>query len=57
MPEDTTTYPNLGFDPVPGVPDQVEAMSGKLANAVDSLTDSNRLMSQLRDGASGGMAR
>jgi hypothetical protein len=46
---DTTTYPNLGFNPVPGAPDNVERMSSKIATAVGSLAESNQLISRLRD--------
>jgi hypothetical protein len=49
MSTDTTTYPNLGFNPVPGVPDNVERMESKISIAVDSLRESNYLMSRLRD--------
>jgi cell division septum initiation protein DivIVA len=44
-----TTYPNLGFNPVPGVPDQVEAMGSKISAAVDSLAQANGLLGRLRD--------
>src|SRR5437660_2547887 len=49
MSTDTWTYPNLGFNPVPGVPDNVERMSSKLTVAVDSLRESNQLLGRLRD--------
>ena len=49
MAEDTTTYPNLGFNPVPGVPDDVEALSGKISTAVNSLTEANGLIGRLKN--------
>lgn len=44
-----TTYPHLGFNPVPGVPDDVAAMGDKIRSAVTSLTDANGLVKRLRD--------
>ena len=49
MSTDTWTYPNLGFNPVPGVPDNVERMSTKISTAVSSLRDSNQLLGRLRN--------
>lgn len=43
------TYPNLGFNPVPGVPENVAAMGAKVSTAVDSLGEANGLLGQLRD--------
>ena len=40
-------------NPVPGVPDHVDALSGKVSAAVDALTRSNQLLGRLRDGNSG----
>jgi len=51
--EDTTTYPNLGFNPVPGVPADVESMSAGLAQAVSSMKESSSLLDQMRDAGSG----
>lgn len=53
MGTDTTTYPNLGFNPVPGIPDDVEAMGSKISAAVSSMADAEQLMSKLRDSSSG----
>jgi hypothetical protein len=50
---DTTTYPNLGFNPVPGVPDDVSAMSAGLSQAVDSMQQSGSLLDQMRNSNSG----
>lgn len=49
MSEDTTTYPNLGFNPVPGVPDDVATMGTKISSAVSSLGEANGLLTKLRD--------
>jgi hypothetical protein len=49
MAEDATTYPNLGFNPVPGAPDDVEGLSGKLSTAVNSLTEANGLINRLKN--------
>lgn len=49
MADSTTTYPNLGFNPVPGVPEHVETMGGKISAAVDSLSEANQLMGRLRN--------
>lgn len=49
MAEDTTTYPNLGFNPVPGAPDDVEALSSKISTAVNSLTEANGLINRLKN--------
>lgn len=43
-------YPNLGFNPVPGVPEHVEAMGGKIGTAVDSLAQADGLLTRLRNG-------
>lgn len=48
MAEDTT-YPNLGFNPVPGVPDDIESLGGKISTAVNSLTEANGLISRLKN--------
>jgi hypothetical protein len=53
MGTDTTTYPNLGFNPVPGVPDDVEAMGSKIGAAVSSMAEADQLISRLRDSSSG----
>jgi uncharacterized phage infection (PIP) family protein YhgE len=47
MADDTTTYPNLGFNPVPGVPEDVAGMGSKIASAVSSLTEANGLVKRL----------
>ena len=50
---DTTTYPNLGFNPVPGVPEDVAGMSAGLSQAVDSMQQSGSLLDQMRNANSG----
>jgi len=51
--EDTSTYPHLGFNPVPGVPDDVAGMGSALSKAVDSMQQSGSLLDQMRDANSG----
>ncbi len=51
--DDTTTYPNLGFNPVPGIPADVESMGAALGRAVDSMQQSGSLLDQMRDSAGG----
>lgn len=43
------SYPNLGFDPTPGMPDSVESLHGKVNSAVDSMSQANQLMGRLRN--------
>ena len=51
--QDTNTYPNLGFNPVPGIPADVEAMSAAVEQAVSSMQESGSLMDQIRNATSG----
>lgn len=51
--EDTTTYPHLGFNPVPGMPADVESMSAAVEQAVNSMQESGSLLDQMRDSSSG----
>ena len=51
--QDTTTYPNLGFNPVPGIPADVEAMGASLGQAVDSMQQSGALLGQMRNSGGG----
>jgi uncharacterized protein YukE len=53
MAQDTNAYPNLGFNPVPGVPADVEAMSAAVEQAVSSMQESGSLLDQMRDATSG----
>lgn len=46
-------YPNLGFNPVPGVPDNVESMKTTLDGATHALSETNSQLSRLRDGTDG----
>jgi hypothetical protein len=43
------TYPNLGFNPVPGMPESVESLGGQVTSAVDSMGEAGRLMARLRN--------
>ncbi|HEX5115938.1 MAG TPA: hypothetical protein VFW65_12140 [Pseudonocardiaceae bacterium] len=49
MSDDTTTYPHLGFNPVPGVPGDVASMGDKIGKAVGSLTEANGLITKLKN--------
>ncbi|HVW41302.1 MAG TPA: hypothetical protein VHC18_08125 [Amycolatopsis sp.] len=42
-------YPNLGFNPVPGMPDAVESLHGQVASVVDSMGQAQTLMGRLRN--------
>lgn len=42
-------YPNLGFNPAPGLPETVESLHGKVASVVDSMSQANALMGRLRN--------
>jgi hypothetical protein len=45
-----STYPNLGFNPVPGLPSDVDAVGRQISTAVDSLAHANDLLGRLRNG-------
>lgn len=51
--QDSATYPHLGFNPVPGVPADVESMNSGLARAVASMQESGSLLDRMRDAGSG----
>jgi hypothetical protein len=51
--QDTTTYPHLGYNPVPGVPQEVEAMGARLGQAADSLQQAGSLWDRMRDATGG----
>ncbi len=46
-----TAWPGLGFDPVPGVPADVQALTGRVDTAVRSLADADSLLRQVRGDA------
>ena len=46
------TYPHLGFNPVPGVPEDVRAIASALRTATASLKESGALLTQVRDAGS-----
>jgi hypothetical protein len=50
---DTATYPHLGFNPVPGLPDDVSGMGARIKQAVESMQQSNELLDQMRNANSG----
>ncbi|HWN35528.1 MAG TPA: hypothetical protein VNP03_22445 [Pseudonocardia sp.] len=55
-PERLSGWPGLGFDPVPGKPDLVGALAGRLAAVTEALREVQRLLEPLRavpDGWSG----
>ncbi len=46
------SYPHLGFDPVPGIPEDVDALASVLKSASASLKESGSLLTQVRDAGS-----
>ncbi len=49
----SNAYPNLGFDPCPGLPEDVAALSSRVSKAADSMQQANELMARLRSDSSG----
>ncbi|MFC1413425.1 hypothetical protein ACEZCY_30585 [Streptacidiphilus sp. N1-12] len=47
-----TDYPHLGFNPVPGVPTDVDAIASVLKTAAASLKEAGSLLTQVRDSGS-----
>jgi uncharacterized protein YukE len=43
------SYPHLGFNPVPGIPEDVDALASVLKSASASLKESGALLTQVRD--------
>ncbi|MFC1421509.1 hypothetical protein [Streptacidiphilus cavernicola] len=43
------SYPHLGFNPVPGIPEDVDAIASVLKSAAASLKESGSLLTQVRD--------
>ncbi|WP_367043491.1 putative T7SS-secreted protein [Streptomyces sp. Je 1-332] len=48
---DSTTYPDLGFDPTPGDCDTVKELRKKLGNCVTILRDTRKVVTKLMDGS------
>ncbi|MFI6313573.1 hypothetical protein ACIBEK_26020 [Nocardia fusca] len=42
-------YPNLGYNPVPGVPDDVAGLSNRIKTAADAVRETNDLLARLRN--------
>ncbi|MGI5216989.1 hypothetical protein [Nocardia sp. CA-290969] len=42
-------YPNLGYNPVPGVPDDVTGLSNRIKTAADAVRETNDLLARLRN--------
>ncbi|MBF6172614.1 hypothetical protein [Nocardia blacklockiae] len=42
-------YPNLGFNPVPGAPDDVTGMRGQINTAFEAVKETNDLLTRLRN--------
>ncbi len=42
-------YPNLGFNPVPGAPNDVTGLSGKINSAATAVKETNDLLTRLRN--------
>jgi hypothetical protein len=51
--EDSSSYPNLGFNPAPGVPGDVESLENMVNKATSSMQESGQLLDQLRNSDSG----
>lgn len=51
--DDTTTYPNLGFNPAPGLPSDVDGLSGALQKCTSSMQEAGTLLGKMRDSSSG----
>jgi len=47
--QDDSTYPNLGFNPAPGLPEDVEALEQSLKKTTDSMQEAGKLLGQMRD--------
>jgi hypothetical protein len=50
---DDTSYPNLGFNPAPGLPQDVQELEQSLAKTTDSMQEAGKLLGQMRDAGSG----
>ncbi|NQE90694.1 hypothetical protein [Nocardia terpenica] len=46
-------YPNLGFNPVPGVPEDVEGLRGKINSAGEAVKETNDVLNRLRNSSDG----
>lgn len=51
--QDSGTYPNLGFNPAPGLPEDVQALEQSLAKTTASMQEAGKLLGQMRDAGSG----
>ncbi|HTJ68072.1 MAG TPA: hypothetical protein VL551_11130 [Actinospica sp.] len=51
--DDSSSYPNLGFNPAPGVPGDVEALENMVTKATSSMEESGKLLDQMRNSDSG----
>lgn len=49
--KDTSTYPDLGFNPAPGNCDTVKELQKKLGNCVTVLRDTRKVVTKLMDGS------
>jgi|GEM_PF-5804642 len=49
MSGETNPYPSLGFNPVPGAPDDVAGLRGQINSAGDAVKDTNSLLNRLRN--------
>lgn len=50
---DSSAYPNLGFNPAPGLPEDVQALEQVLSKTTDSMAEAGKLLAQMRDAGSG----
>ena len=51
--DDTTTYPNLGFNPAPGLPSDVDGLNSALQKTTSSMQEAGTMLNQMRDSGSG----
>lgn len=51
--DDSSTYPNLGFNPAPGLPEDVGLLENTLTKATNSMQEAGKLLGQLRTADSG----
>jgi hypothetical protein len=51
--DDGNSYPNLGFNPAPGVPADVEALENTVTKATSAMQESGKLLDQMRNVDSG----
>ena len=51
--DDSSTYPHLGFNPAPGLPEDVGSLEDMLTKTTDSMQEAGKLLGQLRTADAG----